>query len=255
MIRLRRGRRRRPTSSAATSPPTTRSSTRGCARCRRCSWSARPRRRRRPSCAPTSTTPCSRPALVGEDRVEVSTEVPRLLLAEILRIHLASAPAAAVGLAARAARPGPRARAGRRCTRTRVASGRSRSWRRASLVSASSLDQRFRDVLGMPPIRYLTVWRMHTARSLLSSTELSRRGGRAPGRLRLRGGVQPGVQARPRRLAEPLAGRDERRGLSGLSRRRGVPGRPPRRGRCRAHAASRRTRARPGAPPAPRRRR
>ena len=25
----------------------------------------------------------------------------------------------------------------------------------------------------MPPIRYLTVWRMHAARSLLSSTELS----------------------------------------------------------------------------------
>ena len=40
-------------------------------------------------------------------------------------------------------------------------------------MSASSLDQRFRDVLGMPPIRYLTVWRMHTARSLLSSTELA----------------------------------------------------------------------------------
>ena len=111
-------------------------------------------------------------SLVGADRVEVSTEVPRLLLAEILRIHLASAPAAQSGwlralrdpvlapaLAALHADPG------RKWTVPELA--------HACLVSASSLDQRFRDVLGMPPIRYLTVWRMHTARSLLSSTELS----------------------------------------------------------------------------------
>ena len=110
-------------------------------------------------------------SLVGTDRVQVSTDVPRLLLAEVLRIHLASAPAAQSGwllalrdpvlapaLAALHADPG-------------------RKWSvpdlaRASLVSASSLDQRFRDVLGMPPIRYLTGWRMHAARSLLSSAEL-----------------------------------------------------------------------------------
>ncbi len=110
--------------------------------------------------------------LVGADRVEVPTEVPRLLLAEILRIHLASAPAAQSGwlralrdpvlapaLAAMHTEPG------RKWSVAELA--------RASLVSASSLDQRFRDVLGMPPIRYLTVWRMHTARSLLSSTELA----------------------------------------------------------------------------------
>jgi AraC-like DNA-binding protein len=111
-------------------------------------------------------------SLVGSDRVEVPTEVPQLLLAEVLRIHLSSAPAAQSGwlwalrdpvlapaLAALHAEP-------------------ERKWSvpelaRTSLVSASSLDQRFRDVLGMPPIRYLTVWRMHAARSLLSSTELS----------------------------------------------------------------------------------
>ena len=94
-----------------------------------------------------------------------------------------------------------------RCTPIPGASGRWPSWRGPSLVSASSLDQRFRDVLGMPPIRYLTVWRMHTARSLLSSTRAGGRDGGAPGRLRLRGGVQPGLQARPRRLAGPVAGR------------------------------------------------
>ena len=171
-------------------------------------------------------------SLVGDDKVEVSTEVPRLLLTEILRIHLASAPASQSGwlLALRDPVLAPALAAlhadpGRKWTVAELA--------RASLVSASSLDQRFRDVLGMPPIRYLTVWRMHTARSLLSSTELAVAGGGAPGRLRLRGGVQPGLQARPRRLAEPVAGRDERRGLSaGLSRRRGGPGRPPRPDRC-----------------------
>lgn len=111
-------------------------------------------------------------SLVGADRVEVPTEVPRLLLAEVLRIHLASAPAAQSGwlhalrdpvlapaLSALHAEPG------RKWSVPELA--------RASLVSASSLDQRFRDVLGMPPIRYLTVWRMHTARSLLWSTELA----------------------------------------------------------------------------------
>jgi AraC-like DNA-binding protein len=111
-------------------------------------------------------------ALVGEDRVEVSTEVPRLLLTEILRIHLASAPASQSGwlLALRDPILAPALAA--------LHADASRKWTvpelaRASLVSASSLDQRFRDVLGMPPIRYLTVWRMHSARSLLSSTELA----------------------------------------------------------------------------------
>jgi AraC-like DNA-binding protein len=111
-------------------------------------------------------------SLVGADRVEVPTEVPRLLLAEILRIHLSSAPAAQSGWL-RALRDPVLAPAlsalhadpGRKWTVSELA--------RAALVSVSSLDQRFRDLLGMPPIRYLTVWRMHTARSLLSSTELA----------------------------------------------------------------------------------
>src|SRR5262249_39748163 len=40
-------------------------------------------------------------------------------------------------------------------------------------VSRSLLDQRFRDVLGRSPIRYLTDWRMHLADDLLSSTNIS----------------------------------------------------------------------------------
>ena len=111
-------------------------------------------------------------SLVGSDRVQVPTEVPQLLLAEVLRIHLSSAPAAQSGWL-RALRDPVLAPA-----LAALHADPARKWSvpelaRAALVSASSLDQRFRDVLGMPPIRYLTVWRMHTARSLLSSTELA----------------------------------------------------------------------------------
>jgi AraC-like DNA-binding protein len=40
-------------------------------------------------------------------------------------------------------------------------------------ASRSSLDDRFRQVLGQSPIRYLTAWRMHLAGDLLATTELS----------------------------------------------------------------------------------
>jgi AraC-like DNA-binding protein len=40
-------------------------------------------------------------------------------------------------------------------------------------VSVSLLDERFREVLGLAPIRYLTGWRMHLARDLLHATDLS----------------------------------------------------------------------------------
>jgi AraC-like DNA-binding protein len=37
-------------------------------------------------------------------------------------------------------------------------------------VSRSVLDERFRQVLGRSPIRYLTDWRMHLAENLLATT-------------------------------------------------------------------------------------
>jgi AraC-like DNA-binding protein len=37
-------------------------------------------------------------------------------------------------------------------------------------VSRSLLDERFRLVLGLSPIRYLTEWRMHIAEELLATT-------------------------------------------------------------------------------------
>jgi AraC-like DNA-binding protein len=40
------------------------------------------------------------------------------------------------------------------------------------MVSRSVLDERFREVLGRSPIRYLTDWRMHLAEDLLATTDL-----------------------------------------------------------------------------------
>ena len=250
---LRRRAATRPMSCAATSPPTTRSST--------------PRLRALPPVFVVSpTTPTAQAfvranidyalqqtSLVAENRVEVPTEVPRLLLDRGPADPPGQRARVAVGLAARAARPGPRARAGR------AARGR-----------GSQVDGRG----AVPVVAGVGVARSTSASATCwgcrrSATSPSGgctrpapavehgavdRGRGAPGRLRLGGGVQPGVQARPRRLTEPLAGRDELRGLR-LTRRRGVRGRPRRPDRCRAHAASRRTRARPGVPPAPRRHR
>lgn len=101
-----------------------------------------------------------------------STRLPELLLIEMLRLHLASAPAAEHGwinamhdLALAPALA---------CLHTRP----EHPWTVSELaheaaVSRSLLDQRFRDVLGLSPIRYLTEWRMHIATELLASTELT----------------------------------------------------------------------------------
>jgi AraC-like DNA-binding protein len=43
---------------------------------------------------------------------------------------------------------------------------------REASVSVSLLDERFRRVLGLAPIRYLTGWRMHVAEDLLRSSDL-----------------------------------------------------------------------------------
>ena len=52
-----------------------------------------------------------------------------------------------------------------------------RKWTVAELAaeanaSRSLLDERFRQVLGRSPIRYLTEWRMHLAEELLATTDL-----------------------------------------------------------------------------------
>jgi AraC-like DNA-binding protein len=101
-----------------------------------------------------------------------STRLPELLLTEVLRIHLATAPMAEHGWIAalhdRVLAPAMaalHAAPEKKWTLAEIA--------RAAAVSRSVLDQRFREVLGRSPIRYLAEWRMHLADDLLRTTDLS----------------------------------------------------------------------------------
>jgi AraC-like DNA-binding protein len=101
----------------------------------------------------------------------VPTQLPELLLTEILRLHLQSAPAASSGwLAAlrdpvlRPALAALHAAPGEKWTVSALAA--------AANVSRSLLDARFRQFLGRSPIRYLTEWRMHVAEDLLATSDL-----------------------------------------------------------------------------------
>ncbi|EHB48678.1 transcriptional regulator, AraC family [Mycolicibacterium rhodesiae JS60] len=101
-----------------------------------------------------------------------STRLPELLLTEVLRIHLATAPMAERGWIAALhdqvlapAKAALHAEPQRKWTVAELA--------RAAAVSWSVLDQRFREVLGLSPIRYLTDWRMHLADKLLRTNDLS----------------------------------------------------------------------------------
>jgi AraC-like DNA-binding protein len=101
----------------------------------------------------------------------ISTRLPELVLVEVLRQHLASAPAVEHGWLAALHDPvlAPALAA--------LHADPARRWTVADLasevaVSRSALDERFRQVLGRSPIRYLTEWRMHLAEELLDTTEL-----------------------------------------------------------------------------------
>ncbi|MBB5166132.1 AraC family transcriptional regulator [Mycobacterium sp. AZCC_0083] len=101
-----------------------------------------------------------------------STRLPELLLTEVLRIHLATAPMAERGWIA-ALHDGVLAPA-----MAALHAAPEKKWTlaeiaRAAAVSRSVLDQRFREVLGRSPIRYLAEWRMHLADDLLRTTDLS----------------------------------------------------------------------------------
>jgi AraC-like DNA-binding protein len=108
---------------------------------------------------------------VAEDRFGVPTTIPQLLLVEVLKLHLASAPAAGRGFVRALSDPvvAP--------AMALIHDEPGRKWTVAELaarqnVSVSLLDERFRAALGMPPIRYLTSWRMHLAQDLLLGTDL-----------------------------------------------------------------------------------
>ena len=99
-----------------------------------------------------------------------STRLPELLLVEVLRLHLATAPAVDRGWIGALRDPllAP--------ALARLHAEPQRRWTVADLAAAASvsrsvLDERFRQVLGRSPIRYLTDWRMHIAEDLLRSTD------------------------------------------------------------------------------------
>ena len=101
----------------------------------------------------------------------IPTRLPEVLLVEVLRLHLATAPAVDQGWTAALRDPvlapalaSMHRRPERKWTVELLA--------RESLVSRSQLDTRFREVLGRSPIRYLTEWRMHVAQDLLATTDL-----------------------------------------------------------------------------------
>ena len=102
----------------------------------------------------------------------VATQLPALLLTEVLRVHLSTAPAIDHGWIAALHDPilAPALAA--------LHEDPARRWTVAALAahvaaSRSTLDERFRQVLGQSPIRYLTAWRMHLANELLATTDLS----------------------------------------------------------------------------------
>ena len=106
-----------------------------------------------------------------DDRNAAPTDIPQLLLREVLKLHLANAPATDTGWLAALRDPvvAPALAA--------IHGDPSRKWALADLareatVSSTGLDERFRTVLGLAPIRYLTGWRMHVAEDLLRTTSL-----------------------------------------------------------------------------------
>jgi AraC-like DNA-binding protein len=107
----------------------------------------------------------------AEDGSIVVSRLPEMLLVEVLRLHLASAPAAGEGWLAALNDPVLRP------ALSLLHSEPDRRWTVADLaheaaVSRSVIDARFREVLGRSPIRYLTEWRMHLAEDLLATTDL-----------------------------------------------------------------------------------
>jgi AraC-like DNA-binding protein len=113
-----------------------------------------------------ATTPSNRSATV------LATRLPELLLVEVLRVHLSAQPSGSHGWLAALRDPvlAPalalmHGEPGHTWSLEELA-GR-------SAVSRSVLDDRFRQVLGQSPIRYLTQWRMHLAEDLLGSTDLT----------------------------------------------------------------------------------
>jgi transcriptional regulator GlxA family with amidase domain len=103
--------------------------------------------------------------------VILPARLPELLLVEVLRLHLANAPAADHGLLA-ALRDPVLAHALALLHQSPEHKWTVAEVAKRSAVSRSLLDERFRQVLGRSPIRYLAEWRLHLAQDLLATTDL-----------------------------------------------------------------------------------
>jgi AraC-like DNA-binding protein len=102
----------------------------------------------------------------------IPSRLPELLLIEVLREHLRTAPAAEHGWVAALRDPVLRP------ALAAIHQAPERKWKveslaRTAAISRSQLDARFHQVLGLSPIRYLTDWRLHLAQELLATTDLS----------------------------------------------------------------------------------
>jgi len=102
----------------------------------------------------------------------VSTRLPELVLIDVLRLHLSTAPSVDGGWL-HALRDPVLAPALALLHRSPEHHWTVRELAADAAVSRSLLDERFRQVLGKSPIRYLTEWRMHLAEDLLATADLS----------------------------------------------------------------------------------
>jgi AraC-like DNA-binding protein len=102
----------------------------------------------------------------------VARRLPELLLTEVLRLHLTTTPAAGPGWLG-ALRDPVLAPALAHLHRDPARRWTVRELASEAAVSRSSLDDRFRSVLGRSPMRYLREWRMHVAMDLLATTSLT----------------------------------------------------------------------------------
>jgi AraC-like DNA-binding protein len=134
----------------------------------------------------------------------ISTRLPELLLIEVLREHLATAPVVEHGWVAALRDPvlAP--------AMARMHESPAHKWTVAELaaaaaVSRSVLDERFRQALGRSPMRYPRVADARGPRPA-GDHRRGRRDDREARRLSVGGGVQPGLQAIDRQPARRLAG-------------------------------------------------
>jgi AraC-like DNA-binding protein len=102
----------------------------------------------------------------------LAARLPELLFAEVLRLHVATRPPSSTGWLSAIHDPvvGPALRA--------LHADPMRRWTVRVLAhevatSRTVLDNRFRSVLGRPPMRYLTQWRLQLAARLLGATRSS----------------------------------------------------------------------------------